>query len=211
MATLTRLIASWRASHALHRFEEGATEAELKDFEDRRDGSFRRIGAISTRSPTEPVVENAQRRRIEVAGSSLSTFLLARTTYFLVSDNAPEAAFDALAVSHELRRNIVLGLGCHQPLGRHDAARGRSCLGRRRARRPGRQSAIGLSPMKSLKVEARPSTALIRLQAALECRGSVVFAGAIAIPSATVLQAAKGVSHDDEDLQGQLPLRERDL
>jgi len=52
-----------------------------------------------------PVVEMHANGGLEVAGSSLIAFLVARTTCDLVSFNAPDAAFDALGVPHELRRS----------------------------------------------------------------------------------------------------------
>lgn len=51
----------------------------------------------------DPVVEMRRDFGMTVGGSSLSAFLLARTTYGLITFNAPDAAFDALGVPPELR------------------------------------------------------------------------------------------------------------
>jgi hypothetical protein len=56
-----------------------------------------------------PVVEMDAKGGLTVAGSSLIAFLVARTTRDLIGDydliNAPDTAFDALGVPHELRRS----------------------------------------------------------------------------------------------------------
>ena len=52
-----------------------------------------------------PVVEMHAKGGLAVAGNSLIAFLVACTTYDLISFNAPVAAFDALGVPHELRHD----------------------------------------------------------------------------------------------------------
>jgi hypothetical protein len=59
----------------------------------------------SATQPIAPVVEIRIDGGMSVVGSSLSTFLLARTIYFHILDDAPETAFDALGVPDKLRRD----------------------------------------------------------------------------------------------------------